>query len=229
MSLRGYQDGARRDLKPEPALSTPAAAPAPPVLKTHHTLLEDAQGMLTACLIIALAVLMLRDARLLTGGTTGMGFLLHYVSGWPLGTVLFAVNLPFYVFALVALGPAFTAKTFCAVAMVSVFVEGMRGLLQFQYLEPALAAVMGGLLAGVGILILIRHGASLGGITALGVFVQQRWGVRAGLVQMAVDCVILATGFLIVDPAKVGLSLLGAAALNFVIAVNHRTDRYYGV
>jgi uncharacterized membrane-anchored protein YitT (DUF2179 family) len=185
--------------------------------------------MVTACAIIALAVLMFREAGLLTGGTTGMGFLLHYVSGWPLGTVLFAVNLPFYAFALVALGPAFTIKTFCAVAMVSAFVEVMPGLVGFRFLDPALAAVMAGLLAGVGILILIRHGASLGGITALGVFAQQRYGWRAGLVQMVVDCAILATAFLVIDPAKVGLSLLGAAALNFVIAVNHRTDRYYGV
>jgi len=39
----------------------------------------------------------------------------------------------------------------------------------------------------------------------------------------------LLAAFVVADPSKALLSLLGAAALNLVIGVNHRTDRYYGV
>jgi uncharacterized membrane-anchored protein YitT (DUF2179 family) len=46
---------------------------------------------------------------------------------------------------------------------------------------------------------------------------------------MAVDFVILLTAFAVADAHKALLSLLGALALNVVIGVNHRTDRYYGV
>ncbi len=88
---------------------------------------------------------------------------------------------------------------------------------------------MAGLLAGTGILILIRHGASLGGVTIMAVYLQKARGWRAGNVQMAVDGVILLTAFAVTDANKALLSLLGAVALNMVIGVNHRTDRYYGV
>jgi uncharacterized membrane-anchored protein YitT (DUF2179 family) len=91
------------------------------------------------------------------------------------------------------------------------------------------AAVMAGLLAGTGILILIRHGASLGGVTITAVYLQKTRGWRAGHVQMAADILILVAAFATTDPRKALLSLLGAVAVNLVIGVNHRSDRYYGV
>ena len=200
-----------------------------PATAQPHRWYEDVQGWLTGCLFVALAVLMYREAGLLTGGTTGLAFLLHYLQGWPLGAVLFAVNLPFYVFGWVAMGPRFTLKTFVAVGLLSLYVEWLPLALSFEQLNPVFATVAAGLLAGTGILILIRHGASLGGIGIMALYFQKRRGWRAGTVQMAVDAVILLGAFWVVTPWQVGLSLLGAAALNMVIALNHRTGRYFGV
>jgi uncharacterized membrane-anchored protein YitT (DUF2179 family) len=76
---------------------------------------------------------------------------------------------------------------------------------------------------------LIRHRSSLGGVGVLAIYLQQRKGWRAGWVQMAADCVIMALALLAVDARLVGLSVLGAVAVNFVIAVNHRPGRYFGI
>lgn len=46
-----------------------------------HTPIEDIQAVLIGCLFVALALVMLRENRLLTGGTTGLSFILHYLSG----------------------------------------------------------------------------------------------------------------------------------------------------
>lgn len=207
------------------------SSPARPLLPTGrpHTAFEDVQGVLTGCLFVALALVMFREGTLLTGGTTGLAFLAHYLGGWPLGAVLFVLNLPFYVFGLRTLGRAFTVKTFCAVAVLAAQTELVPALVSFERLDPVFGAIMAGLLAGTGILILIRHGASLGGVTILALFLQKRRGWRAGWVQMAIDCAILSLGLLFLPVDKVALSVLGAAALNFVIAVNHRPDRYFGI
>ena len=45
---------------------------------------------------------------------------------------------------------------------------------------------------------------------------------------MAGDCLILALGLFVVSPGQVGLSVLAAGALNLVIAINHRPERYFG-
>ena len=86
-----------------------------------------------------------------------------------------------------------------------------------------------GLLAGTGLLMLIRHHASLGGIGVLAIWLQRTRGWRAGTVQMIADCLILATALLWVSPWLVALSVLGALAVNMVIAINHRPGRYFGM
>jgi len=87
---------------------------------------------------------------------------------------------------------------------------------------------MGGALAGVGLLMLFRHDASLGGVSILALWLQDRFGIRAGMVQLAVDVAILVTSFFVAPPATVALSVLGALALNLVLAINHRPGRYMG-
>ncbi len=194
-----------------------------------HTLAEDIQALLVAPLLVGFAVLLFRQAGLLTGGTVGLAFLIHYAGGWPMGIVLFAINLPFYVFAVRAMGREFTIKTFVAVSLLAVYTEVLPGLISIRSIDPLFAAIMAGFLTGVGLLILIRHKASLGGLGVMAIYLQNTRGWPAGKVQMAADCLIVGAALLVRDPLSVGLSIVGALALNLVIAVNHKTGRYVGV
>jgi uncharacterized membrane-anchored protein YitT (DUF2179 family) len=54
------------------------------------------------------------------------------------------------------------------------------------------AAVAGGVLLGTGILVMLRHGASLGGVGLLALFLQRRLGWRLGWVQLGLDLLIIA-------------------------------------
>lgn len=201
----------------------------PPLSTPRHTLLEDVQAIIVAPLFVAFAVLLFRHAGLLTGGTVGVAFLIHYASHWPMGAVLFAINLPFYLFAVRAMGWRFTIKTFIAVSLLALYTEFLPQLIVVQSIKPLFAAIMAGFLAGVGLLILIRHKASLGGLGVLAIHLQNTRGWRAGKVQMAADFLIVGAALLIRDPLSVGLSIVGAIALNLVIAVNHKAGRYMGM
>ena len=195
---------------------------------TGHSLFEDAQSLLVAPLVAAFALLLLKEGGLLTGGTVGIGFLIHYASGWPLGAVLFVINLPFYALAVRAMGRDFTVKTFIAVSLLALYTELLPQWVALQSVDRLFAAVMGGFLAGIAILMLIRHRSSLGGLGILVVHLQNTRGWRAGKVQMAADCLILAAAVFVRDPLSVALSIVGAVALNLVIAVNHKAGRYMG-
>ena len=196
---------------------------------SQHTAFEDAQAIVTGALFIALGVAMFATAGLLAGGTAGLAFLIHYATGWRFGVVFFVINVPFYGLALRAMGWAFTLKTFCAIAALSLFTELMPLALRFESLDPLYAGVMGGCLIGAGLLMLFRHSASLGGINILSLVLQQRHGWRAGKVQMAIDCLIVLAAFALVEPRLIAVSVLGAVALNLVVAVNHKPGRYLGV
>lgn len=193
-----------------------------------HSLLEDIQALLVGTLFVALSVVIYRQTGLLTGGSAGLAFLLHYLSGWKFGAIFFAINLPFYAFAIRSLGWAFTLKTFAAVTLLSLYSELLPHWIQFGAMNAFFAAIMAGLLTGVGILMLIRHKASLGGVTVLAIYMQEKHGWRAGKIQMAVDCAIVLAALLIKGMSVVGLSVLGVLALNMVITINHKPGRYSG-
>lgn len=169
---------------------------------------------------------MFGHSGLLTGGTAGIAFLIHYATGWNFGAVFFVINLPFYGLAWQRMGRTFTLKTFAAVALLSVFVNVLPQWVGFQALSPAFAAVLGGLLMGTGMLVLFRHRASLGGFNVLVLYLQERFGWRAGRIQMGLDCFIVLCSLALVSWQQVALSILGAVMLNQTLATNHRAGRY---
>lgn len=204
------------------ATALPTSVPDGP----RHGLLEDVHALVTGTLLVALGVVLFGQSGLLTGGTAGLAFLLRYSTGLDFGLAFFLVNLPFYLLAWRQLGPVFTFKTFVAVALLSLFAQCLPHGIAIHYLAPATASVLGGLLCGVGMLILFRHRASLGGVNVLALHLQARYGWRVGTVQMVIDALIVAAAIWITDWHRVAWSILGAVILNVVLAVNHRQGRY---
>jgi uncharacterized membrane-anchored protein YitT (DUF2179 family) len=203
--------------------STPAALP--PEIRSH-TLFEDAQAIFTGALFVSLALMLFGECGLLTGGTAGAAFVLHYATGISLGKLFFALNIPFYAFAWKRMGREFTLKTFVSITLLSAMTEWSPRLFAIDHLHPAYAAVLGGLLLGSGCLFLARHRASLGGATIVSLYLQKARGWRAGKIQMGFDCAVVLLALTVVEPKRVAYSVLGAVVMNLFIAVNHRPGRY---
>lgn len=193
-----------------------------------HTSFEDAIALFSGTGIVALGVTLHAHAQILTGGTAGMAFLLQYGAGIPWALGFFLVNIPFYALAAMRLGWKLTLRTVLAVTLVSALARLNPQWLTVGEMNPAYSAVIGGLLIGVGLLILFRHRFSLGGVNLLALYAQERLGLNAGLVSLAVDACIVLIALMILPLDKVGLSLLAAIVLNLVLAANHRPGRYLG-
>ncbi|ELY20539.1 YitT family protein [Vreelandella titanicae] len=201
--------------------------------KDQHRPYEDMMAMLLGTFFVALGVTFYTHAVLLTGSTAGLALLLSYITssitGWGFGVYFFAINLPFYYLAVKRMGWSFTLRTFAAIGLVSLFSELTQGWVQFANLPSIYAALMGGALMGIGMLMLFRHRTSLGGINILALYLQDKHGLRAGYVQLAIDGVILLIALTQLPLDRVGYSVLGALTLNLIIALNHKPGRYIGV
>ena len=193
-----------------------------------HTWLDDAQAFLLGTLLCALGIQFLTAAGLVTGQTAGAAVLLSYVTDGSFGLWFFVLNLPFYVLGWVRMGPRFVLRTVVAVTLVSLLSPLLAERITFDTLDPLLASALSGAVIGMGLIVIFRHGASLGGIGILALWVQERWGIRAGWIQLGFDAVLFALAALVLDPWRVAASLLGAVTVNLIIAVNHRRDRYVG-
>ena len=218
------------DPTPPPAAASAAAPAAVEPLADlairSHTTFEDAQAIFTGTLFVSLALILFAQVGLLTGGTAGAAFVLHYATGVSLGKLFFLINLPFYWFAWTRMGREFTLKTFVSIALLSVMTEFSPKLFAIDRIHPAYAAILGGALLGSGCLFLARHRASLGGATIVSLYLQKAKGWRAGKVQMAMDCAIVLLALTVVDPERVAYSVLAAVVMNLFIAVNHKPGRY---
>lgn len=208
---------------------TEAVQVSTPVPDVRHRPYEDVLALVVGTLFVSLGVNMYSHAGLITGSTAGLAFLLHYLSGLPFGVIFFTINIPFYYFAFRRMGARFMGKTFCAVALVSGFSLLHPHFIAYEKLDLFYCAILGGLMMGTGFVVLFRHGASLGGINVVTLFLQDRYGLRAGKLQMGVDVVIVLASLWVVTPKVLLASIAGAIAANLVIALNHRPGRYLGM
>ncbi|WP_233403131.1 YitT family protein, partial [Xanthomonas hortorum] len=120
-------------------------------------------------------------------------------------------------------------KTFAAVGACGALTDLIPRWAEYAHISTLFSAIVGGALAGLGILFFIRHRGSLGGIGILAVYLQRERGWSAGKVQMSFDAMLMLVAFTILTPDKVLYSALGALMLSLVLMFNHRPHRYMGV
>lgn len=193
-----------------------------------HTTIEDLQAILTGTLLAAIGVTVLSKAGLVTGGVVGVALLSHQLTGVSFSLFFAAINLPFYFLAVRKKGWSFTIKTLSSVLLLSAFCEVIPSLLRFDSIDLIFASISGGLLAGVGLLILFRHNASLGGFNILCLYLQEAFGLRAGFTQLMLDCVVLLLFAMTTSLHTALVSLIATVILNLTLATNHRAGRYIG-
>ncbi|ETD84415.1 YitT family protein [Rhodobacter capsulatus] len=192
----------------------------------EHTLLDDVQGIAYGTTMAAFGIVLLTHLGLVTGQTAGLAVLISYATGWGFGPVFFAINIPFYWFGYRRMGLGFVIKTFLSVAALSALAAFLPGYINFANVNPIVGAVIFGFLSGSALLALFRHGASLGGVGIMALYLQDRTGFRAGWTQLIFDACVFALALTLRDWKTVAISALGALVINIVIAMNHRRDRY---
>jgi uncharacterized membrane-anchored protein YitT (DUF2179 family) len=192
----------------------------------RHPLIEDLLALVAGIVLPSTGVYILEQGGLVTGGTAGLALLISYTGVVPFGVAFAVINLPFFILAWVTRGARFAMLSTVCIAGVAVLPSLGPSLLGTLDTNMLAALLVGNLLAGVGILILFRHGASLGGFNVIALLVQDRLGIRAGWVLLLVDTLVIAGSLLVGTPVAVLASACGAVILNAVIALNHRPARY---
>ena len=200
----------------------------PPLEALRHSWREDVVATLVGTYVAALGIFLLHTGGAVTGGTAGLALLASYASGRPFGILFLAVNLPFLALGVAKRGLGFGVRTLVSIVLLGLWAELHPLLVDVSRLDPVYAALTGNLLAGIGMLILFRHNASMGGFNTLALLAQDLLGFRAGYVQLAFDVVIIAAALTVAPAAIVAASAVGAALLNLVLIMNHRPGRYLG-
>ncbi|WP_349828726.1 YitT family protein [Brevibacterium litoralis] len=195
-------------------------------VRIPHTALEDALGLVTGIVVTSLGLYLVKAVGAVTGGTAGLSLAISYAAPLSFEVLFILVNLPFFALALWKKGWVFTVKSLGCVVAASALTGLQSWALPLDQVNTLYGVLAGNLLIGVGLLVLFRHGGSMGGFNIFAIIVQEKSGVRAGYVQMGLDVAVVLSSFFLASPLMVLLSALGAAVLNIVLAFNHRPGRY---
>lgn len=195
-------------------------------MQPSHVWHEDLFALISSVALISLGIVLFKQAGIVVGGTVGLALLLQKVTDWSFGTWFFVVNIPFYLMALRNMSKSFVLKTMLVVGSVALCGDHMDRLLVFSKLEPGYAAVVGGLLIGIGLMILFRHKASMGGFNILCLWLQERYQYPIGKTQMLLDCCVVLGSSIAADGLTLLVSVLASVIMNLVLTLNHKPGRY---
>lgn len=188
-------------------------------MKTKQNIF-DLQGLAIGIVLCSLGIVFLKSAELVTGQAAGLALLLSYVLPFEFGTLFFAVGTPFLILAWSRRGAVFTLRTLVVVIGISLGTGFLEGVLPLVEPSRPVAAVLGGVCLGMGVLAIFRHNASAGGLSILSLVVEQKTGIKAGWVQLVVDVMIFLAAMAFLTPVAVIYSFVAAALMNLVIIWN---------
>ena len=128
-----------------------------------------------------------------TGGTPGMALLLHHLSGFTIGSMVIAINVPLLVVGIKYLGKMFALRTVVAIVLMSVFIDLFLEVLHVEGLTDniLLAALFGGAFIGFGVGFVLQGNASAGGSTIIAKIVCANSELKPGQVILLIDFFII--------------------------------------
>lgn len=156
--------------------------------------LKKIAAVLAGNTVYALAVsLFILPNGLITGGTTGLALVAHAKLGIPIALFVGVFNIIMFAAGAFVLGKAFALttliSTFYYPFILGIFEKLFGNMVITQ--DRMLATVFSGLLIGAGIGMVIRAGASTGGMDIPPLIINKKWNLSISLTMSLFDCLIL--------------------------------------
>jgi len=164
--------------------------------------------------IMAIGIgIFLVDAKVVPGGVSGLSMSVHYLTGLPVGLMIWVLNIPLYIWGVKELGKEFGVRTFFGFSLNSFFIDFFRGdipgfsfirlqdtstIKDLQQNDFMFLILIGAALLGVGLGIIFKFKGTTAGSDIVAAIMQKRFGTKPGMAIMFTDFfVILLAGFII--------------------------------
>lgn len=170
--------------------------------------------------LYALSVVMfILPNGLLSGGTTGMGITLDHYFSIPIEYFVFVFNGLMFVVGALMLGMKFALTTLVSSFYYPIILGVFKGIPALSHVteDKMLATVCGGFLIGVGIGIVIRAGASTGGMDIPPLVLNKKFGIPVSASMYVFDFVILIMQMLFSDKEECIYGILMIVIYTFIL------------
>ena len=170
--------------------------------------------------LYALSVVMfILPNGLLSGGTTGMGITIDHYFSIPIEYFVFVFNGLMFVVGALMLGMKFALTTLVSSFYYPIILGVFKGIPALSHVteDKMLATVCGGFLIGAGIGIVIRAGASTGGMDIPPLVLNKKFGIPVSASMYVFDFVILIMQMLFSDKEECIYGILLVVIYTFIL------------
>lgn len=162
--------------------------------------IKNATFVTGGCLVSAIGVNMfLVNAKLLSGGVSGIALLIQYALNIPIGYTILLLNIPLLMLSYRKLNRRFTIYSIIGTVSLSLFLiltENLSSILTVQ--DTLLFCVYGGILTGIGAGLAYSNHGSEGGMNIVVMLVKKKYdNFDVGQLGFIVNCIIVFLGMLL--------------------------------
>ncbi|WP_428911430.1 YitT family protein [Niallia sp. Krafla_26] len=157
-----------------------------------------------------------------SGGGAGLAILMNHFLHLPLGFALWIANAVFLIFALNYFGFTWTFRTLLSVAVTSTTVSIITPLIPHFHFHILVELFIGGIGFGLGVGILIRKGASSGGMVIPALMISSYRNWRPGKVMMVINLIIFLITSIVIDYKIVAYAIICQLVSTNMIDLIHR-------
>lgn len=136
--------------------------------------------------------------KIVGGGLSGVGTMIYYVTGIPVGISYLLMNVLLLIVAMKIIGKSFGFKTIYGIASSSFFITYLQNFFNSPILyDQFLSSVIGGILLGSGIGIVFLAGGSTGGTEIIVMIINKFRNVSPGRTMFLFDLIIIGSSYFI--------------------------------
>ena len=170
-------------------------------------------------------------SNILNGGFTGLATVFNFLTGAPIGTVIFLLNVPLFFLSFKKLGAKFVIRTALATFIMSALID-LGTVLPVYKNDLLLSALFGGALSGAGLGIVFIRNATTGGTDIIAKLIQLKSPhISMGRTILLFDLVIVILGGIVYRNAICGggniFKLANYRLYNLRRKQRHNDNGYY--
>lgn len=174
--------------------------------KINKYVIFDFVMIFIGCFIASLGVnLFLVNAKLLSGGATGIALMLQYLFDIPSGISVFLINIPLFFVSYKFLNKKFTIYSGVGMLSLSIclIITKPFSVLTSHINDLLLNCIYGGVLCGLGYGLVFSRNGSTGGTDIITMLLRKNYpNLEIGKLSFAINCIIVFIGAIIFDLSK---------------------------
>lgn len=177
--------------------------------------IKELSYIIVGTILMAIGVsLFLLPNQLSSGGFTGIATITYYLFHWPMGMVIFVINIPLFLLAFIKLGKKYFFKGMIGTVSLSFFIDYFE---RFQAVtqDRFLACIYGGIIIGIGTALVLKEDGSTGGTDMLANLIRHYLpNFRTGNIIVILDIIIVSLNVVVFKEIEIALYSAIAIYLN---------------